>query len=56
MKRNVQYMNAEDPERTWESIRKGVLSMNNKSGFNGVASGTNKRSRFGLDGKRKMGF
>ena len=56
MKRNVQYMNAEDPERTWESIRKGVLSMHNTRGAKGVTASPNKRSKFGPDGKRKTGF
>jgi hypothetical protein len=60
IKRNADglYKNAEDPQRTWNSISKGVVALN-KPKMGGSAAEQDRsqaKRRFGPDGKRKTGY
>ena len=49
------YRDAEDPQRTWNTISRGIVSLQGR-GFDIDAESTRRKGKFGPDGKRKTGY
>lgn len=58
IKRNADnlYVGGDDPQRTWNSISKGVVSMQKTKAGDTDQSSSKKARNFGPDGKRKTGY
>ena len=57
IKRNPEslYRDAEEPQRTWNAISRGVVSLQGK-GVDLEAENLRRKQKFGPDGKRKTGY
>lgn len=49
------YRDAEDPQRTWNTISRGIVSLQGR-GVDVDAESSRRKAKFGPDGKRKTGY